>query len=64
MSRIHTSGPDQAYRQAVTAWQRERMGPIHPAGADTDKRWTLLRFVCHILAMAAVMAAVFIFQYI
>lgn len=29
-ARVHTSEPDQAFRQPPTAWQRDRMGRVQP----------------------------------
>lgn len=29
-ARVHTSEPDQAFRQPPTAWQRDRMGRVKP----------------------------------
>ena len=29
-ARVHTSEPDQAFRQPPTAWQRDRMGRVRP----------------------------------
>ncbi len=61
MTRIHTSGPDQAYRQAVTAWQRERMGPVHPAGPEPLRWW---RIAGTTLGMAVVLAIPLSFMYL
>lgn len=41
--RIITSGPDQAYPQAQTAWQRERAGGRLQA-MEADQEWIVVRF--------------------
>lgn len=56
--RIITSGPDQAYPQAQTAWQRERAGGRLQAMDEHGRPWTAWRVVGDMLAMVALFAAV------
>ena len=49
--RIITSGPDQAYPQAQTAWQRERAGGRLQAMDEHGRPWTALRILGDVLAM-------------
>lgn len=49
--RIITSGPDQAYPQAQTAWQRERAGGRLQAMDEHGRPWTAWRLVGDLLVM-------------
>lgn len=56
--RIITSGPDQAYPQAQTAWQRERAGGRLQAMDEHGCPWTAWRILGDLAGMIAVFAAV------
>ncbi len=57
--RIITSGPDQAYSQAQTAWQRERAGGRLLSMHDEHNRpWTAWRIAGDMLAIVVVFGAV------
>ncbi len=56
--RIITSGPDQAYPQAQTAWQRERAGGRLQAMDEHGRPWTAWRVVGEIAGIIAVFAAI------
>ena len=49
--RIITSGPDQAYPQAQTAWQRERAGGRLQAMDEHGRPWTAWRVAGDMLVM-------------
>lgn len=51
MTRIITSGPDQAYPQAQTAWQRERAGGRLQAMDEHGRPWTACRVIAEIATM-------------
>lgn len=58
--RIITSGPDQAYPQAQTAWQRERAGGRLQAMDEHGRPWTAWR----LLGIAAVWLAIGAWTYV
>lgn len=68
-ARVHTSEPDQAFRQPPTAWQRDRMGRVQPMRRyywpmeshgelvpmvdEHGRPWTLRRLVAEALLVFA-----------